>query len=232
MIRSIVFNKTYSVEPWVTTNNPRAKVVKTKLKPTDRGYKNGKEYYYYTYIPLFPKGLRIEFKPNVNIIVGANGCGKSQLFKILHCEINGARNLYETKVTVDYDKIETMGFDFESDALKNIIKPDPESNETFLSDTMTKLDSESKSHGENTKILLDFYENRTKQVLFMDEPENGLDLPSQVKLVRKIKELGMHNQLFVITHNKMIIEAFDDVYDLDRKKWTTPEKLFFSYNLK
>jgi predicted ATPase len=232
MIRRIIFNKTYSVEPWFSTTNPRAKVKKYKLNEYDRGYNKGKRYDEYIYIPLFKKGLCIDFKENINIIVGANGCGKSQLLSILNSKLLNQQCPFELEADVDFDKTELMGFDFESDALKNLVKPNPENNATFLQDTAIVLDSQNKSHGENSKMLLDFYQDKNKNVLFMDEPENGLDLPSQIKLIKKIKELAKNNQLFIITHNKIIIEAFEEIYDLDRKKWTTPDELFSFYKLK
>jgi len=36
------------------------------------------------YINLYPKNLKIEFKPGINLIVGENGCGKSTLLRILN----------------------------------------------------------------------------------------------------------------------------------------------------
>jgi predicted ATPase len=229
MIRSIKFNKTYSVEPLFSSNNPRVKVKKYKLKPCDRGYNKGKTYFEYIYIPLFKKGLYIEFKENINIIIGVNGCGKSQLFSIIDSILHNKIHSFKKDIDLDFDKREFIGFDFESDTLKNIIKPNPNNPQTFLTDTITVMNSREKSHGENTKLLLDFYENKTQNILFMDEPENGLDLPSQIKLIKKIKELAKYNQIFVITHNKMLIESFEDIYDLDRKKWTTPDELFKFY---
>ena len=210
MIKSISFTKTYSVEPY------------------DRGYSKGKRYSEYLYIPLFKKGLKIDFKPNVNVIVGSNGCGKSQLFKILNNKINGVSDDFDSddNIIVDFDKKNTMGFDFESDALKNSINPNPADEVNFINQTAMVLDSREKSHGENSKMLLDFFKNKENNILFMDEPENGLDLISQIELIHKIKKLATNNQIFVISHNKIIIESFDEIYDLDRHIWTTPDELF------
>ena len=231
MIRSIKFNKTYSVEPWFSSNNPRARIKRYKLKPYQRGYNENNPYADVIYIPLFKKGLRIDFKEKVNVIVGKNGCGKSQLLKVLKTKLNNQEHVFELDAELDFDETELMGFDFESDALKNIIKPNPENDSMFLQDTAIVMESRQKSHGENTKILLNFYNNVKQKVLFMDEPENGLDLPSQIKLIKKIKELAKNNQLFIITHNKLIIDAFEEIYDLDRKIWTTPTELFSFYKL-
>lgn len=228
MIKSISFTKTYSVEPWFNSNNPRLKIKKIKLKPHDRGYAQGKKYFEYLYIPLFNKGLTIDFKPNINIIVGSNGCGKSQLFKILNNKINCEKDDFgfDKNIIVDFDKKDTMGFDFESDSLKNIIKPNSNDPNNFLNQTVIVLDSSEKSHGENSKMLLDFYKDKENNILFMDEPENGLDLISQIEVIHTIKKLATNNQIFIITHNKMIIESFDEIYDLDRHIWTTPSELF------
>jgi predicted ATPase len=233
MIKNISFIKTYSVEPWINSDNPRLKIKKIKLKPFDRGYKQGKKYFEYLYIPLFKKGLTIDFKPNANVIVGSNGCGKSQLFKILNNKINGISTDFgsDDDIIVNFEKIESMSVNFESDALKNSINPNPNDMENFLRQTAMVLDSREKSHGENSKILLDFYNNKENNILFMDEPENGLDLKSQVELIHKIKNLAKNNQIFIISHNKMLIEAFDNIYDMDRFIWTKPDELFKNLNL-
>lgn len=231
MIRSITFNKTYSVEPWFKSDNPKLKIRKIKLNPYDRNY-GKKEYDEYLYIPLFQKNLHIDFKPNINVIVGANGCGKSQLFTILDCLLNNKDTGFELNAEIDFDKINSVGIDFESDLLKNIINPNPNDNTNFISDTVLKIDSEQKSHGENNKILFEKLSIQKNSIIFMDEPENGLDLPSQIKLINNIKELSKNNQVFVISHNKIIIDSFDEIYDLDRKRWTTPSELFKHLKLK
>lgn len=229
MINKITFNKTYIVEPLDSTN-PKLKIKKYKLTSRDRGYSQGKQFYNYLYIPLFKKGLSIEFKPNLNVIVGSNGCGKSQLLKILDSKLNKKSHIYSLKdIELHYSNNASLGFDFENDLLKNSIQPNPEGDShQYIMDCVTIMSSREKSHGENNKILFNSLNNHTVKdnIIFLDEPELGLDLKSQYKLSNDIKELAINNQVFMVTHNKIVIESCDIIYDLDKNKWVTPEKLF------
>lgn len=225
MIKSIEFKKKYVVYPLFNNGDPRIKTV------TEKPSKYRRSCTIHSLL-LFKKDLKIEFASDVNIIVGTNGCGKSELMNILShylkdSETYDADILFET--TEKTHKL--LGIDFESDLLKHIIKPNPES-KTFITDTVNLLHSQEKSHGENNKILLSMITPESGNVIILDEPENGLDLKSQFDLVEKIKDLGKTKQVFVVTHNKIIIDAFNTVYDLDRKIWTTSQELYKHIKIK
>lgn len=229
MIHSIRFNKQYSVEPILTTDNPRAISKKIKLNRGDRGWKRGGENVSnYTYIPLFKKGLNIEFKRDVNLIVGDNGTGKTQLFKIIKDKLNNKVHKFPIDCHIDFDKdTEILIFDLVNGLIKDIIKPNPLGNsKQFNEDSLFKLNYVDKSHGENVKAILDFAQEFKSKTIMLDEPESGLSIKSQIELIGKIKELSKHNQLFVITHSKFLIDAFEEVYYFDEHKWLNKEKLY------
>lgn len=229
MIHSIKFNKQYSVEPMLTTDNPKAISKKIKLNRWDRGWKSGGENIYnYVYIPLFKKGLNIEFKKDVNLIVGDNGTGKTQLFKIIKDKLNNNVHSFSIDCSIDFDKeTEILIFDLVNGLIKDIIKPNPfGDSRQFNEDSLFKLNYSDKSHGENVKAILDFTQKFKDKTILLDEPESGLSIKSQIGLIEKIKELSKHNQLFIITHSKFLIDAFEEVYYFDEHKWLSKEKFY------
>lgn len=111
-LNSITFPKTYVVEPEYhsdTRKNVKTKIIKyeatgreldslEKLK-AEKLKKEGKELPFYRravltkeekiitreieYVNLYPKNLKINFKPGLNLIVGENGSGKTTLLRII-----------------------------------------------------------------------------------------------------------------------------------------------------
>lgn len=229
MIHSITFNKQYSVEPMLTTDNPKAISKKIKLNRWDRGWKrDGENFYNYTYIPLFKKGLNIEFKNDVNLIVGDNGTGKTQLFKVIKDKLNNRTHKFPLDCYIDFDEeTEILIFDLVNGLIKDIIKPNPlGDSRQFNEDSLFKLNYSDKSHGENVKAILDFAQEFKGKTVLLDEPESGLSIKSQIELIEKIKELSKCNQLFIITHSKFLIDAFEEVYYFDEHKWLSKEKFY------
>ena len=230
MIRKITFNKEYSVEPWFGTTNPKAVTEKYKLTRFDRGYSTGKLWGEHTYIPLFHKNLVIDFHEKLNVIIGSNGCGKSQLIKILKSKLKKEHHEYDLQhIVMDFYEKASFDVDFPNGAIKNVIKPNPNSN-GFLAETVMVMDSSDKSHGENTKMLMEMFNGKKDMILFLDEPEMGLDLKSQYKLCHDILELAKHNQIFVVTHSKILMESVDYVYNMDKFQWNTPQEVFDDLN--
>lgn len=77
----------------------------------------------------------------------------------------------------------------------------------FCNAVMTRF----KSHGE---VLQNFIIEPLKKakdcVIFLDEPESGLSITNQFKLIKEIKKASKRNvQLFIATHCYPLIESFD-----------------------
>jgi len=148
---------------------------------------------------------------DVNLFVGDQGCGKSTLLKLLQT------NHSDVKLTFsDYVKkngVETFYFNSEID---NPRIKDPElftkpNGEDVGIGYGGALISRFKSHGEILeKFIINPLLNAKNCVILLDEPESGLSITNQFKLIDAIKTAVNNNcQLFIATHCYPIIEQFN-----------------------
>lgn len=148
---------------------------------------------------------------DVNLFVGDQGCGKSTLLKLLQT------NHSDVKLTFsDYVKkngVETFYFNSEID---NPRIKDPElftkpNGEDVGIGYGGALISRFKSHGEILeKFIINPLLNAKNCVILLDEPESGLSITNQFKLMDAIKTAVNNNcQLFIATHCYPIIEQFN-----------------------
>lgn len=232
MIKSITFKEEYTVEPWFGTINPHALTKTVKLSKNDRGYDRKKpdpQYSNYTYIPLFEKGLKIEFKPGLNIIIGDNGTGKSVLMDMV-LKYLVKEQTYSVDV-IDFD-IQTpckfLAMDFVNDRTVKSEDLNPESDD-FMMHSMNFLEDRQSSNGENTKKVLNKIDpnNIEDNTIYMfDEPETGLSIIAQIDLRKMLLELSKNNQIIVITHSKFVAECVEQIYDFDKFEWIETTEYF------
>ena len=148
---------------------------------------------------------------DVNLFVGDQGCGKSTLLKLLQT------NHSDVKLTFsDYVKkngVDTFYFNSEID---NPRIKDPElftkpNGEDVGIGYGGALISRFKSHGEILeKFIINPLLNAKNCVILLDEPESGLSITNQFKLIDAIKTAVNNNcQLFIATHCYPIIEQFN-----------------------
>ena len=148
---------------------------------------------------------------DVNLFVGDQGCGKSTLLKLLQT------NHSDVKLTFsDYVKkngVDTFYFNSEID---NPRIKDPElftkpNGEDVGIGYGGALISRFKSHGEVLeKFIINPLLNAKNCVILLDEPESGLSITNQFKLIDAIKTAVNNNcQLFIATHCYPIIEQFN-----------------------
>ena len=239
MIKSLIFKEDYEfvVEREEQKRFPTRHVIPKK-------YDREKEPY--DFFKLFTKGLRIDFKPDINVIVGENGSGKTTLisllkrysgkpYKAIYPIVNDFKDEddYLMRYQDDYDgELEVDGelkynntiyYDGEKDNPVIVIPKmlNPESKD-FLSLSAQLFFAQEESHGESMLPALKYILRGAKNcVIFMDEPETALSLKNQFWLVDVMKESveKNHNQIIISTHALGIINCFSDIYDMEARNW-------------
>lgn len=168
---------------------------------------------------VLQKGLEFECDA-VNLLVGNQGCGKSTLLKLLH------QNHKDVEITLSEEVIKkgisTFYFDTESG---NPRLTDPQ---LFTNPNGTNkgigmrgaLMTRFESHGETLKrYTVDALSKAKDCVIFLDEPESGLSITNQFKLIESINGAVKNNcQLFIATHCYPLIEMFDIISLQHNKK--------------
>lgn len=167
---------------------------------------------------VLKKGFEINCS-SVNLLVGNQGCGKSTLLKLLQKNHNDLKLKLSDNVLKN--GISSFYFNSEKDnpRVKNpqlFTKPNGEDIGIGYRGALLSL---FRSHGE---VLQEFIIEpilKSKDcVILLDEPESGLSITNQFKLISAInKAVEMNCQFFIATHCYPLIESFD-VISLEHKK--------------
>lgn len=246
MIKSLTFTKNYEL----SFEKEEQKRWGTKTYKPNRYTREKKPW---TMFILFKKGLSIEFNQGVNVIVGENGSGKSTLFSLIKNYAGNAPDKltmtfgnYKSeeeyiashrKHYLDYGVLKIDGdvsyknavfFDAEEDnpvvAIPKMANP---MNRDFNSLTAQLWFAQEESHGESMKPVLEYILTNAKNgILFFDEPDTALSLKNQVwlgkEMIRSANE--NNNQIIASTHALALINQFEDVFDMEARKWVNREK--------
>ena len=186
---------------------------------------------------LFP--LDIELKETVTLIVGRNGTGKTRFLRNLY-------DLYDLNFQARQytEKSQTMFADDVKNELKRIRMtvesvPDAPAFRVHLvrqdkilavgeySGDMLQLASHWMSSGEAREILIKRIENcaialredGVKGVMLLDELDDGMDYKLQAEFAKILKDASDVLQFVVVSHNIPLISQFDEVFDIEQKKY-------------
>lgn len=145
---------------------------------------------------------KLNLNPDINILYGGNGIGKSSLLKILESKLKNAKN-YNKQIIVDKDTKNKMYIYKNS---RDNIK------ESKLFDGMPEqFVMYFKSEGEGIYLSLHHFigalEDAIKNdecdinIVFIDELDSGLSCELQSRLFKRIKKLANKGIQFIITVN-------------------------------
>jgi len=212
MIKSITFPERYDL---MLEKETQRRFPHRTIDPTGDRYSREKKPY--ELFDLFPKGLTIEFKAGVNIIVGENGSGKTTLISLIKNYVGrpyqgmfSISNDYEDeddyyaryqdedgrhiKVEVDEKRATYKNSIFFNGEEDNPVTAIPKMANPMRSDfnslAAQLFFAQEESHGESMIPALDYILGEAKggYVIFMDEPETALSLKNQIRLANQIRQ--------------------------------------------
>ena len=212
MIKTVTFPERYDL---MLEKESQRRFPHRTIDPRGDQYSREKEPY--ELFDLFSKGLSIEFKEGVNIIVGENGSGKTTLISLIKNYVGtpykgmfSITNDYEDeedyylryqdkdnrsiKVEVDERRAtykNTIFFNGEEDnpviAIPKMINPFNKNSNSLVAQLFW---ANEESHGESMLPAIDYILTEAKggYVIFMDEPETALSLKNQIRLANQIRQ--------------------------------------------
>jgi predicted ATPase len=151
--------------------------------------------------------FRVEFQDGMNLIVGENGSGKSTVLQLI---TEGKKSEYST---VDVNNVQFMYFDTEkhNPRTRNYL---PEKGAMF------QVASHFWSHGQTLFPILEHIKEISNQLVLIDEPESGISLSNQVKLLEAM-DIAIKNscQIVLATHSYVFIRSAEKVFNISTKRW-------------
>lgn len=152
-------------------------------------------------------------------ILGANGCGKTTLFKILtgKCPQNSGEYDYGANVQVGYFDQMQQNLDLSKTAIDEVWDAFPNMTQTEVRCAMASFLFKGEevfkplskmSGGERARISLLKLMLKGGNFLLLDEPTNHLDSSSREELENTLKEYG--GTLLIISHDRYFINKFAD----------------------
>lgn len=161
------------------------------------------------------KPFKCVFKGGLNIIVGENGSGKSTMLKLM---ANKKEKFFQVKLVNSGQQVDTRFLDTETQ------------NPRFAKEYATKniffeVMSHFSSHGESILPLVQACRSFKDSVIFVDEPEAGISIKNQFKVLQAFEESEKNGcQLIVTTHSYVIINNAEEVFCLDNFQWIDSKK--------
>ncbi len=157
----------------------------------------------------------VRFKDGMNIIVGENGSGKSTLLDL----IIGRHK--KDLIKVNFEKGSTYRF---LDTEKH--NPRTKTDCSGSGNIMFEVSSRFMSHGETMLLLLEGSKSFKDILLIVDEPETGISIKNQIKVLKILKNLTDKSncQVILATHSYHIIKTEEKIFSMDLMAWVNSEK--------
>jgi predicted ATPase len=150
--------------------------------------------------------FKMEFQDEMSLIVGENGSGKSTLLDLIK---EGKKSEYST---IDVIDVSYMYFDTEkhNPRTRNYL---PEKGAMF------QVASHFWSHGQTLFPILEHIKEISNQLIIIDEPESGISLSNQIKLIEAMGIAIKNNcQIVLATHSYVFIRSAEKVFNLNTKR--------------
>lgn len=149
----------------------------------------------------------------INVIVGANGAGKTLLLNNIHNNIGGLL------VGQDSEQIFT-----EITVLDNILLGD--GNLTYLEQILNEYDlsyildlsTKTLSGGEKRIIMALRALCSERKIIFLDEPTNDLDIKSVETLIALLRHNPTQKTIIIVSHDDRITGIADRIFQIDELK--------------
>jgi len=203
---------------------------------------------------VFSKGLEIKLDPEITVLVGDQGSGKSTLIELIRSRLEppqkfGSERLsssinastvsetLELETSLPPEKINIIAIDFEKDAARTSGGFDwggPLDTASFL------MHGNRSSHGEANKMALNMALSKLMKefqetgavsptIILLDEPDAALSIASIINLhmaLRSLARLGC--QVIISAHNPFLLGCFQNLYSLKKKAWITYKQYLIS----
>jgi zinc transport system ATP-binding protein len=154
------------------------------------------------------------FKEGLNIIVGENGSGKSTLLDLIVTKHDKGLVKLESKKGAQFRFLDTE---------KN--NPRINSNLAESKNIGFELSARFMSHGQALLMLLESAGDFKDLLLIVDEPEAGISLHNQIRLLNIFKKLTeeANCQVILSTHSYPLIKGEEHVFCMDLMGWIKSE---------
>ncbi|MBP1618083.1 MAG: transporter ATP-binding protein [Bacteroidetes bacterium] len=199
---------------------------------------NNLSFYYKKGKPVFEQ-VSFEMATGIYGLLGENGVGKSTLLRIIsglrfphlgECKIDGTDTFRRAPDTLS--KVFYLPEEFESPTIKinRFIKDNAkfypnfsrEQFEAYMSDFEMETDRKFSelSYGQKKKVLISYGMSLNTPYVLLDEPTNGLDIPSKAQFRKVIASAYDEDRCIIIsTHQVRDLESLiDPIIILDRNQ--------------